>query len=200
MECRSGIGLIRHISRQRLRQLLDMRRPSRFMPKFTRRWRWSAAVALAILAFAPVYLFLNHPVGMSVVVGAFVALAVTEHYRQKARLRRLVQSRRGESICEFARSFERHHVDTWVIRAVYEQFQEYLGGNPPMPIRAADRLKDDLPLDMEDVELDIALQISQRTGRLLSNTIANPYYAKVKTVEDLVLFFNAQPRVTELVS
>jgi hypothetical protein len=87
-----------------------------------------------------------------------------------------------------------------VIRAVYEQLQEYLGGNPPVPIRAEDRLKDDLPLDMEDVELDIALQISRRTGRSLSNTIANPYYAKVKTVKDLVLFFNAQPRAAEPVA
>jgi hypothetical protein len=149
---------------------------------------------LVILAFVPVYFLLAHPIGASICILASVAFGIVEHYRYKARLRKLVESRAGESICEFARSFERHHVDTWVVRAVYEQLQEYLGGNTLVPIRTTDRLKDDLPLDMEDVEMDIAVQISQRTGRSLSNTIANPYNAKVKTVEDLVLFFNAQAK------
>jgi hypothetical protein len=53
---------------------------------------------------------------------------------------------------------------------------------------------------MEDIEMDIAVEISQRTGRSLTNTVANPYFAKVKTVEDLVLFFNAQPKAAELVA
>ncbi len=42
--------------------------------------------------------------------------------------------------------------------------------------------------------MDIVAQIAQRTGRSLSNTTANLYYSKVKTVGDLVLFFNAQPK------
>jgi hypothetical protein len=175
-----------------------MRRASRFMPKFTRRWRWPAWIGLAILAFVPGYFLVQHPIGACVVLFVLFILSVFENYRFKARLRKLVESRAGESICEFARSFERHKVDTWVIRAVYEQLQEYLGGDPPVPIRATDRLKDDLPVDMEDVEMDLAFQISQRTGRSLRNTIANPYYARVKTVEDLVLFFNAQPEAAAL--
>jgi hypothetical protein len=113
-------------------------------------------------------------------------------------IRTLVESRDGESICEFARSFERHRVDTWVVRAVYEQLQEYLGGIPSVPILAIDRLKYDLPIDMEDLEMDLIAEISQRTGRSLSNTTSNPYYEKVKTVEDLVLFFNAQPKAGAL--
>jgi hypothetical protein len=172
-----------------------MKRASRFMPKFLRRRYWTAWAALALLALVPVYFFLIHPIWTSIVVAAFVLMAIVSNYRYKARLRQLVESRAGESICDFARYFEPSQVDTWVVRAVYEQLQDYLGGNPPVPIRATDRLKDDLPLDMEDIEMDIASQIAQRTGRSLSNGVANPYYDKVKTIEDLVLFINAQPKM-----
>ncbi|HWM69920.1 MAG TPA: hypothetical protein VNO35_25310 [Steroidobacteraceae bacterium] len=125
-------------------------------------------------------------------------MSIVEHKRHKARLRLLAESRSGESICEFARSFERKEIDTWVVRAVYEQLQRYLGGDLPVPIRATDRLKEDLPIDTEDLEMDLMAEISQRAGRSLSNTTANPYYDKVKTVGDLVLFFDAQPKNSTL--
>lgn len=172
-----------------------MRPPSRLMPKFVRRRQWLAWVALGIVALVPAYLLLEHPIGTVAVIGGLALLTVVEHYRYKARLKRIALARQGESICEFARSFERWQVDTWVVRAVYEQLQEYLGGSPPVPIRATDRLKEDLPIDMEDVEMDLAVQIAQRTGRTLTNAMSNPYYNRVKTVEDLVLFFNAQPKL-----
>jgi hypothetical protein len=121
-------------------------------------------------------------------------LTVVEIGRNRRRLKHLAKLRAGESICEFARSFERNNVDTWVIRAVYEQLQDYLGKNPVVPIRAADRLKEDLPIDAEDLEMDLAEEIAQRTGRSLKDTTANPYYGKIRTVEDLVLFFNSQPK------
>jgi acyl carrier protein len=171
-----------------------MMRASRFMPKYTRKRYWPAWVALAILAFVPVYFLLNHPVGTSAVLSLLVVMSVVENKRRKARLVALAESRSGESICEFARSFERKEIDTWVVRAVYEQLQRYLGEDPSVPIRATDRLKEDLPIDSEDLELDLMAEIAQRTGRSLDNTIANPYYDKVRTVGDLVLFFNAQPR------
>lgn len=167
-----------------------MRLASRFMPKFARR-RWPGFVLLGILALIPVYFFLGHPLGTSLVIAGLLGFGVFEHRRYKLRIRKLAESRAGESICEFARSFERRQIDTWVIRAVCEEIQEYLGGSPPVPIRAADRLKDDLPIDAEDLEMDLAGRISQRTGRSF-NTSANPYYAKINTVEDLVLFFNGQ--------
>ena len=61
-------------------------------------------------------------------------------------------------------------------------------------IRSPNRFDDDLPIDMEDLEMDLAVQISQRTGRSLTDSVANPYYEKIRTVGDLVLFFNAQPK------
>jgi hypothetical protein len=39
------------------------------------------------------------------------------------------------------------------------------------------------------------MDISERTGRDLRNTEANPLFGKVKTVRDLALFFHSQPRI-----
>jgi hypothetical protein len=164
------------------------------MPKFMRRRHWWSWAALCVLAFVPVYFLLAHPIWTSLVVGTLIAMATVENHRRRRQLKHLAELRAGESICEFARSFERKGVDTWVIRAVYEELQDYLGKNPVIPIRATDRLDDDLPIDMEDLEMDLAVQISQRTGRSLTDSVANPYYEKIRTVEDLVLFFNAQPK------
>jgi hypothetical protein len=164
------------------------------MPKIARR-RWPGLLALAILALVPIYFFPNHPIGTSLAMAGLVGCGILEHYRHKARIRRLAESRAGESICEFARSFERHRVDTWIVRSVYERLQEYMGGSPAVPIRARDRLKHDLPIEVEDLEMDLIADMSKQTGRSLSNTSSNPYYAKVETVEDLVLFINAQPKV-----
>jgi hypothetical protein len=175
-----------------------MRRASRFMPKYTRKRHWPAWMALAILAFVPVYFLFNHPVGTSIVIVSLLVVSIVEHKRHKAWLRLLAESRSGESICEFARSFERKEIDTWVVRAVYEQLQRYLGGDLPVPIRATDRLKEDLPIDTEDLEMGLMAEISQRAGRSLKNTTANPYYDKVRTVGDLVLFFDAQPKDSAL--
>jgi hypothetical protein len=168
------------------------------MPKYTRKHHWPAWIALAIIAFVPVYFLINHPLGTIIVVVSLLLASVIEHQRYNARLRLLAESRSEESICEFARSFERKEIDTWVVRAVYEQLQQYLGGDLPVPIRATDRLKEDLPIDPDDLEMDLMAEMSQRTGRALSNTTANPYYDKVKTVGDLVLFLNAQPKNSTL--
>ncbi len=170
-----------------------MKRASRFMPKYTRRRYWPAWLAVAVLALVPVYFLLSHPVGTSIVIVSLVAASIVVHKRHKKRLRTLAESRSGESICAFARSFEPNEIDTWVVPAVYEQLQRYMGGDIPVPIRATDRLKEDLPIDTEDLEMDLMAEISHRTGRSLRNTTTNPYYNKVKTVGDLVLFFNAQP-------
>ncbi|HVX90748.1 MAG TPA: hypothetical protein VHC20_03920, partial [Candidatus Paceibacterota bacterium] len=92
------------------------------------------------------------------------------------------------------RSFERRRVDTWVIRAVYEQLQSHLGTEKPVPIRATDSLANDLLVDDEDLDMDIAEEILQRTGRSMKDTERNPYYGKVRTVADLVYFVNEQPK------
>ena len=49
-----------------------------------------------------------------------------------------------------------------------------------------------LLIDDEDLDLDLVEEISERTGISLDNYEQNPYYGKVNTVRNLVLFFNQQ--------
>lgn len=112
--------------------------------------------------------------------------------RERRHLASLAAQRDGESICQFARSFARREVDTWVVRAVYESLHSYLGGR--LPIRAADRLKQDLRLDEDDLDLDLLQQIARLSGRSLERTTDNPWFDRVTTVRDLVSFLEHQPR------
>ncbi len=169
--------------------------PSRFMPRYERpRTRLLAWAFLAVLAAAAVCLLWQYPVGTICSALALVALGLFERRRHRAKLAELVAVRSGSSICEFARAFERHTVDMWVVRAVYEQLQAYLGDEYRVPIRASDEFGRDLPIDAEDLEMDIILEIAQRTGRSVDDTKRNPFYGKINTVRDLVLFFNAQAK------
>jgi hypothetical protein len=176
-----------------------MRIPSRHMPKFVpepvSRWVW---VVPATLAAGLLYAVVSAPKAAAAGVGALLVLFVWAHVdlkRQRLRLTQLAARREGQSICEFARDFDTRQVDTWIIRAVYEHLQEQLThAHPAFPVRAADRLKEDLQLDPDDIDLDVLVQVEQRTGRSLDHTRDNPHYGRVQTAGDLVLFFQAQPR------
>jgi hypothetical protein len=143
---------------------------------------------------------LSHPIGTAVVMATVVGLVcwgVVAVRRQRARLATLASSRRGETICQFARSFDRRSVDTWVIRAVYEQVQGLLHSTcTSFPLRASDRLQD-LGIDIEDIEMDLAVSLSESTGRSRDNPEENPFYGQINTVSDLVMFFSAQPLFAE---
>lgn len=181
-----------------------MRTPSRRMPKWgpkpmtARGWAVLLLIGLSIAAgFA--YLVLLHPVAVGLIGSGMIALISTAtwilnraHGRQLAHL---AAERQGESICSFARSFERRAVDTWIIRAAYEELQDTLANiHARFPIRHTDRLSEDLRIDPEDAEYD-AVDIARRAGRDLRDSENSPYYGKVETVGDLVRFLNAQPRL-----
>ncbi len=83
-------------------------------------------------------------------------------------------------------------MDTWVIRAVYEEVCRQMA-SPGFPLHPEDNLWKTLRLDEDDLDWEIAEAVAQRTGRPLANYESNPYYEKVQTVGDLVMFFNAQP-------
>jgi len=176
-----------------------MRKPSRFMPKYipgrpgVLGW---VVFSVFMIGFAYALYKLPWLFGTLTVVGTVATIVINRNF--KARLTTLAALRNNESICTFAKSFNPREVDTWVIRAVYEQLQSYLASTyPQFPIRAEDRLNDCLITDPDDLDLDLVEEISERTGRSLENTESNPYYAKVETVRDLVLFFNAQPFANE---
>ena len=115
---------------------------------------------------------------------------------EKRRFEGMSRIRDGESICHFARSFDTRHTDTWVIRAAHQEIQQLLKSYMlDFPVRASDSLLDDLHIDSEDVE-DLLVDIAARSGHSLAETESNPFYGKINTVSDLVLFINAQPRMT----
>lgn len=98
------------------------------------------------------------------------------------------EHRSGESICSFARSFDCCAIDTWIIRGVYEEFSW------SYPIRPEDSFREDLHIDDEDYE-DSVVAIAERIGRSLEDMENNPMNGKIKTVRDLVLFLQYQPKV-----
>ncbi|MES9990401.1 MAG: hypothetical protein ABW098_00490 [Candidatus Thiodiazotropha sp.] len=175
-----------------------MRKPSRNMPPYEppnepmgiKEWVF-IIVMLSVLAF----LVWKEPWTVLLIPLVYLASRY-ENNRRKMKLSILLEERKEKSICEFARSFEKHKVDTWVIRAVYEQIQEYVAmPGAKLPLEANDDIFDLLGIDSDDLEMDILEEIAQRTGRSLENTERNKFYGKVQTLEDLVLFLNEQPLV-----
>ncbi len=125
---------------------------------------------------------------------SLLVLLWPSHYFAERKLNALIADRPDDSICTFARSFDRRKVDPWVIRAVYNDLQNIMNrAEGPFPIRASDNLWKDLFIDEDDVDLDMAEILPQLIGRCSKNMEDNPYYGRVHTVEDLVLFFNALP-------
>ena len=118
-----------------------------------------------------------------------------ENKRTKKKFALLAEERKELGICEFARSFDTKKIDTWVVRAVYEQLQTYVAEiyATEIPIQAEDSLFDLLEIDEEDLDFDLLEEIAQRTGRSLENIENNKYFGKVTEVKGLVYLFNEQP-------
>lgn len=128
------------------------------------------------------------------IVAGLTLLGLWMEWRERRHLAGLVAQRQGESICQFARAFPRRQVNTWVLRAVYESLHGYLGGR--LPIHADDRLKQDLRLDDDDLDLDLLQEMARLSGRSLEGAEDNPWFGQVTSVRDLVLFLDQQPRLS----
>ncbi len=162
-------------------------------------WAWPI---LAICIFGPVYAVCRGYPYSLIILGAISAIAILGAISVIAgvqwvllgHMRSLATGRTDESICTFARSFDCRQTDSWLLRAVYEELSRYSAvGGCPLPIRADDRWEEDLKIDPEDFE-DLAMDIAQRAGRSMDDTEHNPFYGKVRTVRDLVSFFEHQSR------
>jgi len=176
-----------------------MRTPSRRIPKALRRGTPLARVFAWILLLAVVgtygYALWYHPFIVGVASALAAVVVARERRRTRRQLTNLAHAPPGESICEFSRSFDPRETDTWVIRAVYEQLQQQLHwAYPGFPVRATDRLVEDLRLDPDDIDLDLLSDVAGRTGRSIRDTKANPFIS-VTTAQDLVAFFCAQGEV-----
>jgi hypothetical protein len=137
----------------------------------------AAAVGIVLLPLAATW----WPLAI-LVPAAIVGLSSIDWRRQ----RRIAEARKGESICQFARGFDCRTIDTWLIRAVYEEFVW------SFPLRPSDRLKEDLRIDGDDLDFG-AINIARRAGRCLDGYERNPMYGKIKTLRDVVMFFQHQP-------
>jgi len=109
--------------------------------------------------------------------------------RERKRLTGL-KSNREDTICAFRRVFDRRKVDPWIIRATYEEVRRWI---PGFPVEATDDIENDLNILGEDID-DLLMNIAERSGYDLTETVQNPWYDQVKTVGDLVLFINHQPQ------
>jgi len=154
-----------------------------------------ATVLLAGLGVCAGIVFYLFPFGMVLGVVGAICLLYVEATLRDVRLKRIASERTNESICSFARVFDYREVDPWIIRAVWQELQSYCPHAKSVigfPIRPSDQLNEDLEIDGEELE-EIANIISRRTGHSLENTQTNPYYGRVATVFDMVMFMNHQP-------
>ena len=179
-----------------------MRTPSRRMPKCIAP-PLGVLNKLALFALLATLVYLIAVASwtkLMMVAGALGVLVMFGKWSMKAeqrRLQALAASRPGESICEFARSFDSRQVDTWVIRAVHEELQEALHCEcKGFPVRASDDLGRDLFNHDSEVVEDLIPVVAARTGRSILDTESNPYWNKIRTAADLVHFINAQPHVS----
>jgi hypothetical protein len=148
---------------------------------------------IAVLAFALGAISVAHPAATALTVTALVSCGAWSNNRKKTRLQALAAAHNGESICGFARSFDLRSTDPLVVRAVYEQLQEeLLSYQKSFPVRAPDRLEEELGLDGDDLDMSVAPAIARRSGRSLEGAQSNPHYGRVMTASDLVYFFNCQ--------
>ena len=179
-----------------------MRFPSRCMPKILKTrigifgWTLLAGIA-AFFVWLVIVGLQNNPMAMAAGLVFILVCGVAasrENRRRLATLKALATARQGETLCAFAREFDPRETDTWIIRAVYEQLQLYLGDEDcNFPIRAGDALVGLLMVDPDDLDMDIVQDIAARTGRSLDQLEQNPHFGRVRTVRDLVQFFNVQP-------
>lgn len=174
-----------------------MKMPSRFMPLTIE--RKIEPIGYLLLTIFIVWMawflwqFYNKPL-FWLIISAVILFGWIMLVRWKRQMQTLSDERKDESICNFARSFNCKEMDTWIIRATYEEVQKYLSRDIFVPLRASDHLTDDLHIDEEDLE-DIGSAIAARAGYDMKDTKGNPLYGKVKTIKDLVLFFTHQQKI-----
>ena len=131
-------------------------------------------------------------------LGAWLAIWILGAMTNRRQLQRLAAGRENEDIGTFARSFDRRRepFDPHVVRAVWDAFQPYLQfRSRSVPVRATDRIDEDLHIDWDDIDMGLLEEVAQRAGRSLDDLEANPYYGRVSTVGDFVRLVSAlRPR------
>jgi hypothetical protein len=179
-----------------------MRVASRYMPSYeetiSKTFQFIFYFILAIFISGLGYAIWDEPwLGfflLLVVFAVYILSVISPNIMEELNIEKLAKERKGENIGTFAKSLDYRNIDTWIIRAVYEEIQSELGFKEiDIPIRTSDNLENDLQLDDEDL-FYIYSRVAIRAGISDKDGNKNPYYDKVETVEDMILFLNTQPK------
>jgi hypothetical protein len=140
---------------------------------------------------------MNTPLSVGIAVVLFVVVTIIINRNYRRRMRALAAERSGESICQFVRSLPYRHLDTGVIRRVYETIQSRtVIRGCRVPIRATDHCIETLKMDPEDFE-NLVVEIADHCGRSLDGYEQNPFYGRAETAGGLVQFLCAQAKTNE---
>ncbi|GAB1257891.1 hypothetical protein NBRC116494_23930 [Aurantivibrio plasticivorans] len=107
-------------------------------------------------------------------------------------LKALRDIRHDLGVDDLQRALAAKGVEEDIVRKVYDLLQQHIPCEHEVPLQLSDKLHKDLHLD-DDV--DLIEEAAQATGRSLSRPKRSPYYGKVTTVENLILFLNYQPKL-----
>lgn len=123
---------------------------------------------------------------------AAVVYAIANHFK----LKKLSLERGDPNICEYARSFDYRVVDTKIIREVWNEVQHNLGNQngKAFPIKADDLFEETYNIDSDDLD-DIYWKVADRLGIGTLKPEENPFFNKVISVRNLVMFLHHQPKV-----
>ncbi len=129
-------------------------------------------------------------------IAALLVLVAVSEIRAHFRLKRIASDRQTSNICSYARSFDYRNVDTRVMRAVYRKMQAWIGpvDNRLFPVESNDGFDTLYRMDPGDLE-DIYFEIADELGISTDRPEENPYFDRVSTVKELVLFLLHQPRL-----
>ena len=179
------------MTRQSSKRILRERRLELSAAREMSIFGWLVVAAFIGFCVWGIYLVCSSWYGPGIVFLALCLICWVGATIRNRRFARLAAARNSESICDFARSFDCRKTDTVLIRAVYETVQEKMG--PPLvPLRAEDRLLDDLELDEEDLD-EIFIDAAKLCNLSIVSTESNPLYDKVITLHDVVEFLRHQP-------
>jgi hypothetical protein len=130
------------------------------------------------------------PLALIVLLLAFVMVVL--YVSARNRRMRMNEERSGVNEDTFVAFLATYGFDANIARTTYRYLQEKQ--RVSFPIKAGDLLDEDLGLDSEDIKESVLDLIT------INNRLHQPglYYSPLVTVEDLVRFIQASPRLSEL--
>ena len=130
------------------------------------------------------------PLALIVLLLAFVMIVL--YLSARSRRAKLNQERSGTNEDTFVNFLTTYGFDAKIARTAYRYLQEKQ--NVSFPIEASDLLDEDLGLDSADIEESVADLL------MLNHRVYQPglAHSPLVTMEDLVRFIQASPRVSEI--